>query len=222
MVTIRQMRKHRFRRLLCLAAVAAMLLAARPVSAAEGETEALPVWQHALFKTATYEFLGNLSDIPLYRFLLGGTLAGAGLFTAVNVVSASATYYTYEVLWDLYGPSLQKNPETAVEIGLQKTIAYRVLGTARNMALVYAFAGSASVSVTFALISSVIDTGIYAVNEYAWYTYGPPLEGAQIKSTAIPVRTVLPRRSEVDDLTRRGRAVRQAKAEAVGARPSLK
>ena len=109
-----------------------------------------------------------------------------------------------------------------MEIGLQKTVAYRVLGTARNMALVYAFAGSASASITFALISGVIDTGIYAVNEYAWYTYGPPLEGAQIKSAAIPVRTVLPRRSEADDLARRGRAMRQAKAEIAGARPSLR
>ena len=105
--------------------------------------------------------------------MLGGTGSGL-LFGTVNVVTAAAAYYTYEVSWNVYGPPISDlTPPEAVQAGVVKTLLYRVVSTARNLALGYAFTQSAMASLGFALVSNAVDIVIYGVNEYAWYVYGP-------------------------------------------------
>ena len=104
------------------------------------------------------------------------------MFNTVNVLTAAATYYTYEVGWNYYGPSIRNEPPSVgVDVEIKKTLLYRVVSTARNLALGYAFTGSATVTVSFALISNVVDGAIYIANEYGWYAYGP---------TAVPGEVV--------------------------------
>jgi uncharacterized membrane protein len=170
--------------LVAAATLAVLLLSASPVRAAE--PEALSVWKYSLYKTITYEVAANLADIPLYRMLIGGTLAGAGLFTAANAATATAAYYAHEVLWNRYGPSMQEGPETAMGIGIQKMITYRVVSTTRNLALIYAFTGGVLPTITFALVSNVVDASIYAANEYGWYAYGPPVEKPRGSTADVP------------------------------------
>jgi uncharacterized membrane protein len=72
---------------------------------------------------------------------VSGTAAGAAPFLVVNALSAASTYYVHEVSWNLFGPI----PETTagfVELGLTKTLTYRVVSTSRNLVLAYAFTGS--------------------------------------------------------------------------------
>jgi uncharacterized membrane protein len=150
------------------------------------ERAALSVWTYALYKTITYEIAANLADIPLYYTVLGGAgAAGASLFTAVNIVTAMGAYYVHEVAWNLYGPPMQESPETALNVGLEKVLLYRVVSTARNIALVYVFTGNPSMVLSFAIISNIVDAALYAANEYAWYTWGPPVQ--------LPDGPVLPR-----------------------------
>ena len=188
--------RHCLRPLPAIGAMALFFLAAPANRASAEESEPLSVWTYSLYKTITYEFFANLADIPLYQMVVGATPAGAGLFTLVNVTTAAAAYYAHEVLWNFYGPPMQESPETAIEVGIEKVIVYRVVSTARNLALVYAFTGAVSATVTFALISNVADATIYAANEYGWYAWGPPLEGAPTKAAAWSSEAPLPRRGE--------------------------
>jgi hypothetical protein len=138
------------------------------------------VWTYSLYKTITYEFFANLADIPLYYSVLGGGAASSVLFNTVNVVTAAAAYYSYEVTWNLYGPAIRGQPtEVTVEVEIKKTLLYRVVSTARNLVLGYAFTGSPVASIGFAVVSNLVDGAIYIANEYGWYAYGPPLPSGE-------------------------------------------
>jgi uncharacterized membrane protein len=133
------------------------------------------VWVYSLYKTITYEAAANLADVPLYSSVLVGAQGGAVLFNSVNVATAAAAYYTYEVAWNLYGPRITAAPSNAVRLEIEKTLLYRVVSSARNVLLAYALTGSPSVTLGFLAISNVIDTVVYVGNEYGWYRYGPPV-----------------------------------------------
>jgi uncharacterized membrane protein len=133
------------------------------------------VWLYALYKTITYETVANLADIPLYTTVLAGAPGGTALFTAINVATAAAAYYGYEVAWNVYAPPLGDAPGAAVRQEVVKTLLYRVVSSARNVALAYALTGSYGATLSFVLINNLVDTVIYVGNEYAWYRYGPPV-----------------------------------------------
>jgi hypothetical protein len=179
---------RRIRPLWAAAALTAFLLAARPVPACAQQTEALSVWTYSLYKTITYELFANLVDIPLYGWLIGGGAAATGFFTVVNVTTAAGAYYVHEVIWNLYGPATQEAPETAMTVGIEKLIVYRVVSTARNLALFYAFGAGAPATVTFLVVSNIVDATLYGANEYAWYALGPPVQAIVPEPSAEPRR----------------------------------
>lgn len=128
-------------------------------------------WERAFYKTLTYEFLANASDVVILSALAGGVgSVGAG-FMAVNVLSAATAYYTHEMVWSLLGPP----PDEASGLTVAaKTVTYRVVSTSRSFGLAYLFAGDASVASAFALAGNIADTLIYIGNEYAWGVLAPP------------------------------------------------
>jgi uncharacterized membrane protein len=126
-------------RRVALVAVLATLLAATPDRGHAHEPSA-SVWTYSFYKTLTYEFFANGSDLILYS-TLGGTAASSVPFMAVDVLSAASAYYIHELAWNIFGPT----PETSagsIELGLTKTLTYRVVSTSRNLVLAYAFTGS--------------------------------------------------------------------------------
>jgi uncharacterized membrane protein len=157
--------------------VLALALGAAAARAQQPQTEAPPlnVYRYSGYKTLTYETVVRLSDLALYRYFLAGASPATGLFMLVNVASASGTYYVHELLWNLYGRSEQAAPDSALSIGLQKLLFYRAIGTARNLAVAYLFTGNPTVSLTYAAVTGLWDSGVYGANEYLWYRYGPPL-----------------------------------------------
>jgi uncharacterized membrane protein len=162
------------------AAVLILLCIALPRQGRAQKTQTPPtdppsVWLYSLYKTITYETVANLGDIPLYSTVLAGAQAGTTLFTGVNVVTAFAAYYVYEVGWNLYGPPLGDSPLSAIKTEIEKTLLYRVVSSARNVALAYAFTGSYAATFGFVVINNVTDTVLYVANEYGWYRYGPPV-----------------------------------------------
>ena len=141
-----------------------------PLAAAEAAAGTMPVWERTLFKTLTYQAVANLSDLALYDLLLGGTaVAGAGFF-AVNAASAAALYYGYEYAWQTLGPPPEEKTHGTIA---QKTVAYRVLNSARNFTLGYAFGGSIGIAAGFVAANFVTDTAIFVANEYAWDALRP-------------------------------------------------
>src|SRR5262249_25632411 len=133
------------------------------------------IWLYALYKTITYETAANLADIPLYYTVLAGAPVGTALFTAVNVATAAAAYYGYEVAWNLYGPPLGDTPAEAIRTEIGKTLLYRVVSSTRNVVLAYALTGSYAATLDFVIINNLVDAALYVANEYGWYRYGPPV-----------------------------------------------
>jgi uncharacterized membrane protein len=107
--------------------------------------------------------------------VLIGAQVGTAWFTSVNVLTAAAAYYTYEVAWNTYLPPLSDTPSEAIRTEIGKTLLYRVVSSARNVLLAYAFTGSYTATLSFVLLGNVVDTAVYVANEYGWYRYGPPL-----------------------------------------------
>jgi uncharacterized membrane protein len=172
----------RRRRGVAAAAMMIVLLCAVLPIGAHAQQPALPasgqspsVWVYSLYKTITYEAAANLADVPLYSTVLVGAQTGAVLFNSVNIATAAAAYYTYEVGWNLYGPQINTAGSNAMRVEIEKTLLYRVVSSARNVVLAYALTGSPSVTLGFLAISNVIDTVVYVGNEYGWYRYGPPM-----------------------------------------------
>jgi uncharacterized membrane protein len=177
----------------CLVLIALLLSPAVPGRAEAQETQPphqpTSVWLYALYKTITYETVANLADIPLYTTVLAGAPGGTALFTAINVATAAAAYYGYEVAWNVYAPPLGDSPGQAVRQEVVKTLLYRVVSSARNVVLAYALTGSYGATLGFVLINNLVDTVIYVGNEYAWYRYGPPVatvwgKGASLQDAA--------------------------------------
>ena len=177
--------RPRVRRALAVAAMAWLAATAFPGPGAAQEPEPTSVWWYSFYKTVTYEFFANLADIPLYQYMFVGAQVSTATFTVVNTATAAAAYYVHEVVWNLYGPSMQESPSVALQVGTEKLIVYRVVSTARNLALAYALTGSAAVTVGFAVFSNVVDAAIYGANEYGWYQFGPPVATGAIADTSI-------------------------------------
>ena len=176
------------RKLICCALGVLWLALSCDAWAQQPQAQAQPmsVYRYSFYKTVTYETVVNLADIPLYRVLLGGTAAVTPLFTAVNVVTAAGAYYGHELLWNIYGRSERESPSTALDVGVKKFLLYRVVSTARNLALGYAFTGNATMSVGFALVTNLLDGSVFIANEYAWYVYGPPIKSELNLAAASP------------------------------------
>ena len=184
------------RRALAVAAVAGLLAATFPGRGAAQDPEPTSVWWYSFYKTVTYEFFANLADIPLYQYMFVGAQASTAVFTVVNTTTAAAAYYAHEVIWNLYGPSMQESPTVALQVGTEKLLLYRVVSTARNLVLAYALTGSATVTLGFAVVSNVVDMAIYGANEYGWYRYGPPVAtGADTSILGTPASAASPLRT---------------------------
>jgi uncharacterized membrane protein len=123
--------------------------------------------------------------------VLGGTAAASIPFVAVNALSAASVYYAHELTWNLLGPAPQTTAGT-VELGLTKTLTYRVLGTAQHLAVAYAFTGNLWASVGYAAAVNATDTVVYIANEYGWDVYGPPLPIATAEGHVPPGASTTP------------------------------
>lgn len=142
------------------------LLAAISSASAQGIAPSgpMPAWERSLYKTLTYESVANLSDLALSIALIGGTALGSGFLT-LNTTSSIATYYAHEYAWAVFGPP---PAEKTGQIIAAKTALYRVISTARNVAIGFAFGGTAGAVGANAASVAVVHTGLYVANEYAW------------------------------------------------------
>lgn len=139
--------------------------------AQEAPTEGMSLWRLATYKTITFEAAANTADIALFALFFGGGVGTAAGFFVVNTATAAAAYYTHEIVWGLYGPELNADSET--RIAIEKTVTYRAVSIARNLALGSTFGGTFAASVAFTVAGQVVDTALYLTNETLWTRYGP-------------------------------------------------
>jgi uncharacterized membrane protein len=158
------------------AALLALWLAFAPNRAWAQEKAPVSPWSYSFYKTLTYEAVVNAGDALYYATVAGGGLATTGLFTVANVATAGAVYYVHELAWNTYGPTQAEYAAAPYETGILKTVGYRVVSTARNLALAYAFTGDPWATVGFALWANLWDPLVYVANEYVWNVYGPPVQ----------------------------------------------
>ncbi len=151
-----------------------LFVATAPVVARAEEpppAEGTSIWWLAAYKAATFEAAANTADIALFSLFIGGSAATAAGYFAVNTATALASYYSHEMLWNLYGPELNDASET--RIALQKTVTYRVVSISRHLALGAAFGGTLAASLAFTAAGQAADIALYLTNETLWARYGP-------------------------------------------------
>lgn len=131
-----------------------------------------PPWLHALAKTATYETLASV-DVFLFGTWWTGNQTIGGGFALASAATAALAFYMHERVWTRWGP----DPNTAVpeELGLFKTITYRIVSAVRLITMTYLLTGSALVSGAYVAANTVVDSIIYYGNDLAWSYYGPPI-----------------------------------------------
>ncbi|HYH37277.1 MAG TPA: DUF2061 domain-containing protein [Azospirillum sp.] len=168
-------------------AAALCLLTGTPVHAAAQPAEPVSVWSLSFYKALTYELVANSADVVLYATALSSAAASEGVFAAVNGFTSMATYITHEAAWQHYGPAMDQSADTAVTVGVAKTVSYRAVSAARYLALGYAFTGDPWSSAGFALATAATHTLLYAGNEYLWHVHGPAVQ----RPAAAPERAVL-------------------------------
>ncbi len=150
-----------------------MLLGSLPAvaRAEEPPTEGLSLWRLATYKTITFEAAANTADIALFALFFGGGVGTAAGFFIVNTATTATAFYTHEIAWGLYGPELDADSET--RIAIEKTVTYRIVSIARNLALGSTFGGTFAASVAFTVAGQMVDTVLYLTNETLWVRYGP-------------------------------------------------
>lgn len=150
------------------------LLATAPAAAraeAPPPAEGTSIWWLAAYKAATFEAAANTADIALFSLFIGGGAAAAAGYFAVNTATALASYYSHEMIWNLYGPELSDESET--RIALLKTATYRVVSISRHLTLGAAFGGTLAASLAFTAAGQAADIALYLANETLWARYGP-------------------------------------------------
>lgn len=141
------------------------------VAAEEAAAAAVPsMWERALYKTLTYEFMANTADVLILSALTGGIGSVGVGFMTVNVLTAATAYYSHEIAWDVFGPEAA---DATYLTTAAKTVTYRAVSSGRSFGLAYLFAGDAAVASAFAIAGNVADTLIYVGNELAWDTFAP-------------------------------------------------
>lgn len=143
-----------------------------PTAPVETETsgDQLPPWQRALYKTITYQAMGNVSDLLFYQALIGGTPVMTGSFMVANAVSGFSLYYGFEHIWNNLVPPPE---DRAARSLVEKTLLYRSLNTSKNFVLSYAYSGSVALASVYVASTFVSDTVIFVGNEYLWNTLRP-------------------------------------------------
>jgi uncharacterized membrane protein len=147
-------------------------LAEPPSPLAPPATDQISIYEHALYKTLTYETLANGWDVLVLKPLFGVGIGSAlGVtFTIANMSSAAGSYYSHEIAWDLFGvPPTDLSAMTVAA----KTATYRVVSMSRSFLLAYVFFGSAPAAAAFAIGGAVADTVFFVANEYTWDFLGP-------------------------------------------------
>jgi uncharacterized membrane protein len=132
---------------------------------------------HSATKATTFKIATIVSNLAIFSYGTGG-IVGGGILTAFNVSKSWGLFTANDYLWDKYFPA-DKNQDSGQAFDTKasfwrtsgKFLTYKPVDTAIKFASIYLYTGSAAVMLVYGTASSVVNTGVFYVNDFAWNLY---------------------------------------------------
>jgi uncharacterized membrane protein len=132
---------------------------------------------HSATKATTFKIATVLTNLAIFSVGTGG-LVGGGILTVFNVSKSWGLFTANDYLWDKYVPT-DKNQDSSKAFDGKasfwrttgKFLTYKPVDTAIKFASIYIYTGSAAVMLVYGTASSVLNTGVFYANDFAWDLY---------------------------------------------------
>jgi uncharacterized membrane protein len=132
---------------------------------------------HSAAKATTFKLAATATNMVIFSVGTGG-LVGGGILTVFNVSKSWGLFAANDYLWDKYFPS-NKNHDANQSFDANasfwrttgKFLTYKPVDTAIKFASIYLYTGSAAAMLVYGTASSVVNTGVFYANDFAWDFY---------------------------------------------------
>lgn len=132
---------------------------------------------HAAGKATTFKLGAFVVNMVVFSAGTGSVVGGT-LLTVFNVSKSWGLFTANDYLWDRYFPT-NANKDSGKSFDVKesfwrntgKFLTYKPVDTAIKFASIYLYTGSAAVMVVYGTASSVLNTGVFYVNDLAWDYY---------------------------------------------------
>ena len=150
---------------------------------------------HSAAKATTFKVATVVTNLAI--FSVGtGSIVGGGLLTAFNVSKSWLLFTANDYAWDTYLPT-QSNTDSGQAFDVKqsfwrttgKFLTYKPVDTAIKFASIYLYTASAATMIVYGTASSVVNTGVFYVNDFAWNVYdwwNSPAQGENLPNPAQP------------------------------------
>jgi uncharacterized membrane protein len=132
---------------------------------------------HSAAKATTFKLAATATNMVIFSVGTGG-LVGGGILTVFNVSKSWGLFAANDYLWDKYFPSdknLDANQSFDAKASFWRTtgkfLTYKPVDTAIKFASIYLYTGSAAAMLVYGTASSVVNTGVFYANDFAWDLY---------------------------------------------------
>ena len=172
--------------LVALLLLCTVALAARPAMAETGTAASAPSifapsdskppeetawwWQKrylALYKTISYTAVVLTTDQLWYMAVATQAAASSGFFGVANLVTSPMLTYGFEYAWQ-HCCEAPPGPDGVRPVDVRKALIYRVVSTARILAMALAFGNDIGSSLVVTGAIAVTRTFVYMGNDYVW------------------------------------------------------
>ena len=132
---------------------------------------------HSASKATTFKLATIATNMAI--FSLGtGSIFGGGLLTAFNVSKSWLLFTANDYAWDTYFPT-QSNTDSTQAFSVQqsfwrttgKFLTYKPVDTVIKFASIYLYTASVPTMVVYGTASSVVNSGVFYANDFAWNLY---------------------------------------------------
>jgi uncharacterized membrane protein len=132
---------------------------------------------HAAAKATTFK-MGAFA-VNMVVFSAGtGSVVGGTLLTIFNVSKSWGLFTANDYLWDRYFPT-EANKDSGQSFDAKasfwrntgKFLTYKPVDTIIKFASIYLYTGSAAVMLVYGSASSILNTGVFYGNNFAWDLY---------------------------------------------------
>jgi uncharacterized membrane protein len=173
---------------------------ATPATKAPAGEQSTASVTHSAAKATTFKLAATATNMVIFSVGTGG-LVGGGILTVFNVSKSWGLFAANDYLWDKYFPT-DKNHDANQTFDANasfwrttgKFLTYKPVDTAIKFASIDLYPGSAAAMLVYGTASSVVNTGVFYANDFAWDLYdwsqssGPaePRPGTLASATGRP------------------------------------
>ena len=149
---------------------------------------------HAAGKATTFKLGAFVVNMVVFSAGTGSVVGGT-LLTVFNVSKSWGLFTANDYLWDRYFPT-ESNKDSSKSFDAKasfwrntgKFLTYKPVDTAIKFASIFLYTGSASVMLVYGTASSVLNTGVFYVNDLAWDYYDWWMSPAKAQEMLAPAQ----------------------------------